>query len=106
MGRLTTIDDMEKKAAAQELASSCPAAEPRGQVAEHVLHAAVHEQRPAQLVETAERSKPAVKKTQAQQEVDFHGLEDLEKHSSGHIALIAAAVVIVVIAALKIANVF
>lgn len=115
MGRLTTIDDMEKKAAAgQEDAENGQASQAetaaveRGAAAEH--QRPVEPQRPAAshtqaMSQAAQRAKQPAKKTGAQQEADFHGLDNLEKHSSGHIALIVVAVVIVVAAALKIANI-
>lgn len=121
MGRLTTIDDMEKKAAAgQEDAENERASQVEAAAVEHGF-AAEHQrpvdqqnpasqQRPASshaqaLPQAAQRAEQPAKKTGAQQEADFHGLDSLEKHSSGHIVLIVVAVVIVVAAALKIANI-
>lgn len=116
MGRLTTIDDMEKKAAAAgqedagngEVTQAEVAAVEYAAPAEHQRLAS--QQRPevphAQAVsQTAQRAVQSARKTGAQQEADFHGLDNLEKRSSGHIALIVVAVVIVVAAALKIANI-
>ena len=116
MGRLTTIDDMEKKAAAagQEDSGNGQATQAEVAAVEHAApverQSPVEQQRSAAshvqaVSQTAQRAEQSAKKTGAQQEADFHGLDNLEKRSSGHIALIVVAVVIVVAAALKIANV-
>lgn len=118
MGRLTTIEDLEKKETAQDdeqmraaqeaMASSRSKANAQASVASS--KPGTHASRPEvlQAAQKAERQTAAggPSKSQAQQEVDFHGLDSLEKKSGGHIALIVVAVVIVVAAALKIANVF
>lgn len=116
MGRLTTIDEMEKKAAAagQEDAGNRKAT--RAEVAAIEYTAPVERRSPVEqqrsaashvqaVSQAAQRAEQPAKKTGAQQEADFHGLDNLEKRSGGHIALIVVAVVIVVAAALKIANI-
>lgn len=105
MGRLTTIDDMEKRAAAYETPESRRQIADDGSIASK-SSADVRQEPPVRQRFVDATSPAQEQKTQAQQEVDFHGLNDLEKKSSGHIALIAVAVVIVAAAALKIANVF
>ena len=126
MGRLTTIDDIERQRAAvdeeemraaQEAFSGSTSGAAHGEDPEPEEHAAprtaeeaaqqVEEHNAAaQAREGKDAQAPQAAESTAQQELDFHGLDNLEKHSSGHVALIVIAVVIVIAAALKIAGVY
>lgn len=108
MGRLTTIEDVEKREAAQDEEQMRAAQEAmlKSRPAPEQHSADDEPASPQPRVDNHEPAPKPVPKSQAQQETDFHGLNDLEKKSGGHIALIVVAVVIVVAAALKIANVF
>lgn len=118
MGRLTTIEDIEKKEAAQDdeqmraaqeaMLNSRAKTGSRASVADRVQETRAPRADKPQMPRQGEgdMAEDAPSKSQAQQEVDFHGLNNLEKKSGGHIALIVVAVVIAVVAALKIANVF
>ncbi len=119
MGRLTTIDDIERQKAAADEEEMRAAQEAFGGSASGAAHGEDSEPEEsaediAQQVgadqgaqQAAEYSAaPQAAKSTAQQELDFHGLDNLEKHSSGHVALIVIAVVIVIAAALKIAGVY
>ena len=122
MGRLTTIDDIERQKAAADEEEMRAAQEAFGGSASGAAHGEDSEpeesaediaQQPAEHSATAQaragkdaHQAPQAAKSTAQQELDFHGLDNLEKHSSGHVALIVIAVVIVIAAALKIAGVY
>lgn len=112
MGRLTTIEDVEKREAAHDDEQMRAAQEAmRSSQARSVSQTsdtlrAGKSQTPRVDAKQPKASAATASKSQAQQEVDFHGLDNLEKKSGGHIALIVVAVVIVVAAALKVANVF
>ena len=117
MGRLTTIEDVEKKSAAQDdeqmraaqevMLNARAKSDVQAQSASPARDNTLSADASQASRQKAERTPEApVSKSQAQQEVDFHGLDNLEKKSGGHVALIAIAIVIVVVAALKIANVF
>ncbi len=123
MGRLTTIEDVEKQKAAareQEEMRAGPASQPakhagqNGHTAEAQPARLAREQAPqsspqaARKQAAAQTAAPAAAapKSESQKEADFHGLDSLEKRSGGNIALIVIAVVIVIAAALKIAGVY
>lgn len=118
MGRLTTIADVEKREAEQDdeqmraaqeaMLGSRVKSDVQSKAAPRVQSSRVrHGEEPQATEQSAQRpTETPSSKSQAQKEVDFHGLDSLEKKSGGHIALIVVAIVIVIAAALKIANVF
>lgn len=111
MGRLTTIEDVEKQKAAQNDEDEMRAAqEAMRTLASNAAAVSQTAKPPAarSVNNTAPKatSAPADPKSESQKETDFHGLDNLEKRSGGNIALIVIAVVIVIAAALKIAGVY
>ena len=111
MGRLTTIEDVEKQKAAQNDEDEMRAAQEAMRTSSSSAAAVSQTAEPSAVrpvSNTAPKaaSAPAIPKSESQKETDFHGLDNLEKRSGGNIALIVIAVVIVIAAALKIAGVY
>ena len=111
VGRLTTIEDVEKQKAAQNDEDEMRAAQEAMRTSASSAAAVSQTAKPSAVrpvSNTAPKaaSAPATPKSESQKETDFHGLDNLEKRSGGNIALIVIAVVIVIAAALKIAGVY
>lgn len=89
MGRLSHIDDVERKLNEQQGA---------GEQAEPVTEQVAAERAAApRSAASAPRPAQRAPKSLAEQDADFHGLNETGKKSSGHTALIVVAIVIFVV---------
>lgn len=133
MGRLSHIDDVERRNNEQQQESAGQSAVESARRVEEIETAPVQAQESAQAevaeqtvhraqAETAEQEAQRIQamraaqaratqvtrpeqrapKTQAEQDADFHGLNDTHKKSSGHTALVIVAVVVFIIIAINV----
>ena len=109
MGRLSTIEDVERRAQQADEAPA-EAAQPAAQAAAQEAPAAPEptpEPAPAPQAAAqpaAEQPTRPARKSQAQIEMDFHGLDEKPPKGNGHGALVVLAVIVVVAIVVYVAN--